>query len=226
MKQKSTVSPPPTDTRFAFYHQNEALLYQFLLHEGLKAHQLLRKKPKLELLQKVIGSLELVSDKWHAPAGHLPRLIHYCSLLSVHFNDPSSELCKDLEAILCRACLTAKECYTAFKLEKKEQSQLYANLRRDIQAFMKILFSKIHAFRENASVLYFLLRHQEQFDALYREPIIMKTFNFFFPEGTKQAQLFLCEKFSKKGFHHLIPFIEQKLQKIENTQTAKTKRVP
>jgi hypothetical protein len=220
MKEKRRSVSNPFDNRFAFYHQNEALLFQFLLHECLRAHQILRKKPNFELFLQVAGNFDSVPTGWQAPSGHLPRLLHYCTLLSAHFE--SSSLCKDLGQTLERAYLKAKQCYINFKSE--EHLKHYADLRKDMLIFMKFLFIKLYDFKENASVLYFLLRHQEQFDALYREPIIQKKFSVFFPEGIKQAQLFLTEKFSKKGFNHLIPYIEQKLKKLDLPRSSKTKR--
>ena len=220
MKEKQQPVAPPNN-RFAFYHQNEALLFQFLLHECLRAHQILRKKPNPQLFLQVVGNLEHISDAWHAPYGHLPRLLHYCSLLNAHFND-SSSLCKNLGQILDRAYLTAKKCYAVLtKEEERAHAKFYTNLRKEVRAFMTLLFVKLYDFRENASVLYFLLRHQEQFDALYREPIIKQTFEVFFPDGMKQAQLFLVEKFTKKGFDHLIPHIEQKLKTLDIAESSK-----
>jgi len=210
MKEKRSSTSPPH--HFAFYHQNEALLFQFLLHECLQAHQILRKKPDVNLFQQVTGNLDQVSENWHAPLGHLPKLLHYCTLLSSHFEHAAS-LCKDLGQTLERAYSKAKQCYSTF--DTHEHLQHYADLRKEMLLFMKFLFVKLYDFRENASVLYFLLHHQEQFDSLYREPIIKKTFLAFFPDGIKQVQFFLSEKFSKKGFNHLIPYIEQKLKKLD-----------
>lgn len=220
MNEKRPISAP-SDNRLAFYHQNEALLFQFLLHECLRAHQILRKKQSLELFLQIVGHVGETSDTWQAPYGHLPRLLHYCSLLATHFNETSSSLCKNLGEILDRAYLTAKRCYALLEKGKNENTQLYADLRKEIRSFVTLLFVKLYDFRDNASVLYFLLRHQEQFDALYREPIIKKTFYAFFPDGLREAQIFLVEKFSKKGFNHLIPHIEQKLKTLDLPDSSK-----
>lgn len=215
MKEKR---PHPTlpERRFTFYHQNEALLFQFLLHECLRAHQILKKKPDKKLLSKVIGKLENRSENWHAPHGHLPRLHHYCTLLVTHFDDPSSKMGKNLKTILERAFSNAQKISPLIEKEEKSLVELYTHLRKEMRACLKLLLNKVDQFHENASVLYFLLRHQEQIDAFYRGPIIQKKFRAFFPDGMLQAQKFLSEKFSKKGFHHLIPFIEQKMKQLDN----------
>jgi len=214
-KNKQVALKAPGMKRFAFYHQNEALLFQFLFHECLRAHQLLKKKANSTLLLQMIGSLECTADTWHAPSGHLPRLLHYCSLLATHFDDPPSLLCKLLQQTLEQAVQIAKRCHDLLAKDEQEHSKLYTKLRKEIRTLMKLLFEKVYDFRDNASVLYFLLRHQEQFDTLYREPIIKKTLYAIFPSGMQEAQNFLIEKFSKKGFNHLIPSIEQKLKNLE-----------
>lgn len=215
MKEKTKkVSLTTPNNRFAFYHQNEALLFQFLLHECLRAHLILKKKPDAALFLQLTGNLNRPSDTWQAPYGHLPRLFHYCSLLSVHFNNPATSLCKNLGLSLERAYELAKRCHDLRDKDEEEHAKHYTKLRKEIRVFMKLLFEKAHDFRDNASVLFFLLRHQEQLDSVYKEPIVRKTFHVFFPDGMDEAYHFLVEKLSKKGFNHLIPLIEQKLKNI------------
>jgi hypothetical protein len=214
MKEKRFVLAP-SDHQFAFYHQNEPLLIQFLLHECLRACQILKKKPSPDLLLQVLGNLDCASETWHAPFGHLPRLLHYSALLTTHYNNPSSPLCEQLGATLKRAFAAAKRHRARAEGNKKGHAALYTSLRKEMLTFMKLLFEKIDDFHNNASVLLFLLRHQEQFDAFYKAPIIKKKFHAFFPDGMKQAQSFLVEKLSKKGCNHLIPYIEQKLKNLD-----------
>jgi hypothetical protein len=206
--------------RFAFYHQNEALLFQFLVHECLQAHHLLRKKPCPVLLSLIVGNLQIDPEKWQAPTGHLPRLMHYCILLISHFNQPTSRYCLDLQGCLNRAYLAAKK-YEESSDQEKGCEKLYKLLKKEISCFAKTLLEKLPDFRENASVLYFLLRYQEQVDAIYRQPFIKKTFHLFFPEGLDAAILFMTEKFAKKGFHLLIPSIEEKLKFLSNDEKSK-----
>lgn len=216
MKEKSEKnSSPAHGNRIAFYHQNEALLLQFLLHESLRANQVLKKKPNPELFLQLTGNLNHYPSTWHAPFGHLPKLFHYCSLLSMHFNTPPSLLCAHLGESLERAFVLAKSCQALTDAEEEERGKLYSKLKKETRLFLKLLFEKVADFRDNPSVLFFLLKHQEEFDALFREPIIRKTFQAFFPEGMKHAYQFLVEKFSKKGFNHLLPLIEEKLKTFD-----------
>ncbi len=208
----------PADNRFAFYHQNEALLFQFLLHECLQVHLLLKKKSAEKFLL-LMGNYEETSRTANAPSGHLPRLQHFCTLLSTYFTDNSSKLCKNLQQTLDKAFTAAKKCY----LTPDEQTQIkhYTALKKEIRFFMTLLFIKLYDFRDNPAVLLFLIKHQEQFDAFYKEPIIKKTLLTIFPEGIKEAGRFLSENFTKRGFIHLIPFIEQKLKALDVQPRAK-----
>ena len=202
---------------FAFYHQNEALLFQFLLHECLCAHGILRKRPDPGLLPQVVGNLQGPSTNWHAPSGHLPRLFHYTGLFTSHFNTPPTRLCTDLGLILERAHQAAMHHSDLKCKDDQADANLYTLLRREIRAFLTLLFERLPQYRDNPSVLYFLLRNQEQFDTVCRQPIIKKTFVTFFPDGMKQAHHFLTENFVRKGFNHLIPSLELKLKKLEKS---------
>jgi hypothetical protein len=210
--------PPPSSSRFAFYHQNEALLFQFLVHECLRAHSLLRKKPCPILLVQIVGNLEVGCEKWQAPIGHLPRLMHYCALLYSHFNQSLIPYSKQLKIILDRAYSAAKKYESSADRGEEACGRLYKILREAITTFIKILLERLPEYRDDASVLYFLLRHQEQVDALFRQPFVKKTFSLFFPEGVGQAYLFFAEKFTKRGFNHLIPAIEQQLKQLEKDE--------
>ncbi len=199
---------------FAFYHQNEALLLQFLIHECLRTQEILMKRAAPHLLLQVIGNLEISRVQWQAPLGHLPRLIHYCTLLCDHFKKSESDHCMKLQAALERAYGEAKK-YEELGHDKKRFAKLYATLRKEITLFFRLLLARLFEFRDDATILYFLLCHQEQIDTCCKQPFTKKIFDQFFPKGLSQAHLFLAEKFTKKGFNHLIPLIEKKLRQLE-----------
>ncbi|MFC2049109.1 hypothetical protein ACFLR2_00335 [Chlamydiota bacterium] len=201
--------------RFAFHHQNEALLFQFLLHECISAQRLLRQEPCPERLRHVIGYREGEQLAWQALFGHLPRMRHYCALFETHFAAPSSPLSEQLSQALERAHSAAQECLNVHEKEEKSLAFFYPPLISELSCFLKLLFEKLSDYRDNPSVLYFLLRHQEECDAAYCEPVVKKMFSSFFPQGSEQAQAFLTEQFSHKGFDHLIPSIEEGFKKMD-----------
>lgn len=202
--------------RFAFHHQNEALLFQFLLHECISAHGILRNKPCPALMRHVIGHSDNEENIWQAPFGHVIRLRQYCTLFTTHFGDPSSTLSQQLGQTIERAYSAALLCRSYHDKDENQLALLYQPLKRELSSFLKLLFEKLSDYRDSPSVLYFLLRHHEQCDAAYRQPIVKKMFCSFFPQGIEQAQAYLTERFSQKGFDHLIPSIEENLKKIDS----------
>lgn len=216
MTNNKKQSSNSTANHLSFYHQNEALLFQFLLHESLRTHKALIKKPETSLLAHVIGDFKASSSKnWLDPSGHLPKLVHYYTLFLSHFNSPPTPLCQSLGETIEKACATAKKCYTQLEQCSEDHAKTYTQLRKEIRTLVKLLFEKLPEYSENPSVLYFLLKYREELDSLFRKPIIKITFLNFFPKGAVQAQNFFSEKFSKKGFDHLIPSVEEILLNLE-----------
>lgn len=203
-----------SDQPFVFYHQNDGLLYQFLLHECLCAHNLLRKKPSTPLLHQIVGSLELSQEKWRAPKGHLPRLIYYSTLFFSHFNQT---LMSDTRHLKERLGLLYQEALFNMELmndNKPELKKLYSILKKEIGAFFKILLKEVPQYKENPAVLYFLLRNQKQIDAIYRQSFTKEIFFMLFPGGLEQAHSFLAERFANKGFNRLLSQISELLQQL------------
>ncbi len=200
-------------SRFAFHHQNEALLFQFLLHESLSAHNILRQKPSPLLLCQVIGPIDR-ENVWQSMLGHLPRLRHYCSLFIKYFDEGASPLSQQLHDTLERAQKVARKCSLFQEKSLDEQKMLYRPLKKELVNVIKLLLQKVYDYKENPSILLFLLRHQEECRTVFRKPIVKDLFSDIFPDGRDQAYAFLSEKFSQKGFEHLIPSIETYLKQL------------
>lgn len=200
--------------RFAFHHQNETLLFQFLLHECICAHTILRKNPSLETLNHIIGNIDREENIWQPQQGHVSRLRHYCTLFTTHFGDSASSLAQQLDQTIERAYSAALQCRSLREKDDKSLCVLYQSLNEELFCFLKLLLEKLPDYRDCPDILHFLLRHQEQCDAACQEPIVKKMFSSFFPQGTEEAQTYLIDWFSKKGFEHLLPSIEENLKKI------------
>ena len=200
--------------RFAFHHQNETLLFQFLLHECICAQHILRDNPSREMLRYMIGNVDREENIWQPQYGHVPRLRYYCTLFTTHFGDPSSPLTEQLDQTVERAYHAALKCRSLREKDEASLTVLYQSLSAELSCLLKLLFEKLPDYRDCPAILHFLLRHQEKCDAAYQESIVKKMFSSFFPQGSEQAQTFLIDWFSKKGFEHLLPSIEEHLRKI------------
>jgi hypothetical protein len=208
-------STPVKSRRFAFHHQNEALLFQFLLRECLTAHQILFQHPCPKKFRDIVGNLNGEVQPWQHHYGHVPRLRHYCTLYTTFFADSSSSIASQLVLSIEKACQAALQCGSFQEQTTEKQAQLYAPLQQEMGCILSLLFAKLPDYREDPFILYFLLRHQELCDAVFQQPIVKNTLNSFFPQGLDQALTYMTDWFSKKGFEHLIPSIEEKFKDLE-----------
>jgi hypothetical protein len=199
--------------RFAFHHQNEIVLFQFLLHECIQAHAILRNNSSPDILSDLIGNIDRDETIWLPQYGHIPRLRHYSTLLTTHFGNSASPFFDQLDHSIEKVYIAALHARTHDKNEVRLQ-MLYQCLNQELPVLLKLLFEKIVDYRDSPSILHFLLRHQEACDAACEEPMVKKIFSIFFPQGAYEAHAYLIDWFSKKGFEHLLPSIEEKLKKI------------
>jgi hypothetical protein len=214
-KKNSNKNTKGSAKQLAFYHQNEGLLFQFLLHESLRLFKILGKKHSSFLLSRILKVPEKSLKGWQITGGCLHRLVHYYYLFLAHFDNPPSPLCRHLAITLEKAALKVKHYYDGDNQGEKAELHLFLALRRHIRSFIALLFEKIPHYRDNPAVLFFLLRNQEHFDTICRQSIIKATFFNMFPEGIEQAYAFIAEKYAKKGFNHLLPLLELKLKQLD-----------
>jgi len=198
--------------RFDFYHQNEALLFQFILHECLLTHQLLKKKPDEKMLLRLLGDSHVRA--WNGQKGHLQKLLHYHDLLISHFSDSKNPLIINTGKALDRAFIAAQECQKL--LGETSALKPFQQLKREMKKVTQLLFDKIGDYRKNENILFFILRQHKQFDDLYGEPIVAKTFSSLFPGGLREAGVFIEENYSRRGFNHLLPIIHKKIKSLKN----------
>ncbi len=173
---------------FAFFHQNEALLYQFFLDECLTSSQQLMHKLSPQTLEKLLGPSPCMYC--YQAKGNLPRMFHLCSLYKEHFGT-TSILEKIEESLICA--------------QKHACDQNHQHLKREIKKIGDLLLEKFYLYNENPHVLYFVLRNYNQLKKHYSKLPNLETYRDF-----------LSEKMAQKGFHHLLPGIEKLMAEISN----------
>lgn len=202
---------PQAHQYFAF-HQNEGLLFQFLLNECLSTLRTLQEKPNGGLLKKLIGDPSQ-TQPWSFQLGHLPKLRSYYSLFLKYFTDSQVIL---IESALSRADAIVKDPSFAEASPQAFRKSIQ-QLKCEIKQITSLLFEKLPDYQENECVLYFLLRSHEQLENVYGEPIIAKIFSTLFLGGIRQAGLFLEEQYARGGFTHLLPLINEKIDSLESS---------
>jgi len=200
------------EKRFAFFHQNEALLYQFFLHECISTCFLIKNTLSADLLKQLMGCS---ASKLQSLQGHLPKMLHYYELQKANFDE--QPLMESVGQTLERAYLAGQLCVELIQKDSKEHKKPYLQLRREIKKVGKLLFELLPIYyKDNPHVLYFVLCRHEQLDALYGEAIVANLFNSLFEGGLPEVETFLSEKFARKGFNHLLPNIQKQLETMRN----------
>ncbi len=209
------------------YDQMESNLIKQRLRGGANSYltQLLHAIPALTGSQMVIVSEQSVS--WAAEKGSLNKLRHYCYLFT---NRSSAE---DKDIINMNVCvskafhssLQSREVILSLQREPQDSNrvpnyvalyQLLDRLIDNMRRVSRLILRIIMQYREDENVLYFLLRHREKFDALYKTEFVVKILKKMYPKGIKEAGSLILEKYAKRGFDNLLSSISTHMSKLES----------
>lgn len=171
----------------AIRSQNLGLLFQFILREFLNAVSLFEARDFSKL----------------SPL----------STLSGHFRPPSplEKLHTYLAAFPRDVALLQQATQDALASARTENESGLCAALKEIRA---LLLDELITFRDDENVLFFLLRHQAEFDHIYSASMVRKTLETLFPEGLKTASNFLAGRYERRGFYHIIPVISQKIERL------------
>ena len=207
---------------FKAFHHDTPLLFQFIYTEFLAAQQEMLSLTKLAGLKADNVSLEVVSSvltklcgaaadykrlfHWNSNDGILTKLKTNCSYF--HQNCPGSESSM-LHAFVDQAWLLIAECLHRLHEQSSIETPLLLQAAENLLSAGEILKGMIEGFKEDENVIFFILRHQNQLDALYPEPFVRNYFEKIYPEGLLSVSRLLIERYKARGFAHLIPSIEK-----------------
>lgn len=219
------------------YHQNNSLLFQFILAEFLEAYTEIQRLDALcsrtpsplpsdeltcrqaennfhliqPVLTKLVGStrdyMRLFS--WNVSEGILSKLRTYCSLFLQNADTDEKELIaiQHYADKIWQNCLLAVD---ALHEVPQDRNQLFASLEKSssaMQRFAKLIPRLIHQFRNDENVIFYILRNHKTFDQLYGNRFVVKLFLKVYPKGLKDAQLLLLKKYTDRGFENILPSI-------------------
>jgi len=162
---------------------------------------------------------------WNLDNGLLAKLRNYCVFFSHNAN------LQDKESILlqrnanriwetCLACLDFMQSLLnqSSKVNVLEQKKvlnlLIEKMMRCMRHFANLLAKIMVNFRDEENVMFFLLRHHQEFDRCYGSQFIAKFFNKMFPKGLIESQQFLSERYTNRGFENLVPLIVMKMAQL------------
>lgn len=227
------------------YHQNNSLLFQFILVEFIEAfhqvkqldsfcndfptpllHEALtcrQTESSTHLIQtallKLVGSTRdyMQLFTWSFSEGLLSKLRAYCALFLKNAEGEEKELMaiQHYADKIWHGCLQAIE---ALQEEPQDRSILFAALGKSnsaMQRFAKLMTRLIQQFRNDENVIFYVLRNHKTFDELYGNRYVIKLFSRMYPKGLKEAQRFLIKKYMERGFENVLPTIYAAALEIE-----------
>lgn len=207
---------------FAF-HRDKHLLLQFIIQETLLLIPKLKaleetisdkKNPQsaeiITFLRPLLGGIDDHLPPFTLPHtdGHLAKLKGYTSLLlqDIAIKVQVYSLMDQLTNDAWIFCVKSYDCLQA------DPKRIFRPLWKMIytcKLFLKTLPVGIKAFLQDENVLFFIVRHQKELDAAYGPEFTEKLISSSFSNGLPSAKLLLLKRYQERGFHHLLPVIEE-----------------
>jgi len=234
------------------YHQNDYLLFQFVLSEFLRAYpevielhtafqslkSLYKGKGTLTdkklALQRLIRATEILSGasynymrifSWNQEGGSLNKLNHYCALFTRNAPGKIKEpqLIYSFVNQSWLACIQLHDFVVAlFDLPVNKWNEnlaqiesLESKIYRKMNQFTKHLPTIIQEYSNNENVIFYIVRHHQDFERLLSKTFLKNLFNNIFDGGVKEVKNFLLRRYRRRGFSQLLPIISEKLQELQ-----------
>jgi hypothetical protein len=216
------------------YHYDNSLLFQFILSETLatlrEANQLLDLQGDVKLLRssimRLVGSL---NDSyrlfaWAPENGTLAKLRSYCSYFA-HTADPHDNVLIPLVhtaeqnwllSLVCLDDLRHIERTRAAPAQKTKLNKSLKDLSSGLQKLGKMIAKMIEQFWNDENVIFFILRNKAEFDEVFGERFTKNLLKKMYLGGVWGAASFLSKRFTKRGFDHLVPIIEARIEEMDD----------
>lgn len=193
--------------QFAFFHQNEALLYQYMVHEALHTSQALQAAtPDQALFESLMG---LPAQNWQGRSGHLQKLNQCILLLNSQFPHADHSFAGELAKLSEKAIQIANKCSLLLIKKSPDLNKPYAQLQNVVKKISLFLLQNLSLFQDHEQVLFFILKSNKRIEALFGKSFLNELFSSLFPGGFDEGITYVSEQYAQKGFHHLLPQLEK-----------------
>lgn len=225
------------------YHKTNSLLFQFILSEFLDVYTEIQKLQTLmdskliaspitrnhkidsvlalASLEKLVGSsrdyMRFFSTNFSD--GLLAKLRTYCAVFIQNADKDEKELMalQHYADKAWQACLQAMD---ALYGDPSEHVFILSSIDKAVAAmnrFAKLIARIILQFRDDENVIFFILRHKTQFNKLYGDRFILKTFTKMYPKGLREVHLLLSKRYTERGFDNVLDAIRLLIAELEAT---------
>jgi hypothetical protein len=207
------------------YHHQGHLLYQFILSEMILAYNELQMVQAMQeqglsiekftsCLQHLAGSAQdyMRLFTW-SDDSILAKLKSYSDL----FLSYGEEKATDLHVEINKIWLLSMQVMAIIKSHNHDSTLLNNLLNKMHRSFKRMasIASQIALdYKRNENVILFLIRNHEQTDKMFGNKFTAKLLKKMFPKGINEALHFLTEKYSERGFEHILPLMHSKLKQL------------
>jgi hypothetical protein len=163
---------------------------------------------------------------WMASRGKLSKLKYYCQVYE-HPDVAVSSTIADLKAASSKAfhaVLQARELIGQLSNPVEEGrcrtdlahfSQLLGRCSAKMNELSELLAILLPLYQRDENVLYFLLRHQLEFNGLYHPLFLRQQLLAMFENSLSKAEEFLVGRYQTRGFDHIVPNISRYLNQMD-----------
>lgn len=235
--QAHYTSPPQS-------HLNNSLLFQFILADFIRAYESIQILDSLsnrnptsiresayhmhnqEIPTQIKSILtQLVGTKceptrlipWSSNEGTLSRLKTFCALF-LHNSDNDEKELIALQHYAEKAWQNCLQGFEALRGHHNKRTSQFAALEKASNAmhrFAKLIARIALQFRDDENVVFFFLRHKEQFDKLYGKKFMSKLLSRMYTKGIREAQYFLTKKYLERSFDNVPAQIDLMIAELE-----------
>lgn len=242
MKMLVTHKKKLSPQYFNPYYSSSQLLFQFVLSEFILAYreiQLINEltKNKTELpeasasLHKLAHHITLLAGStqqhmrmlaWNDD-GFLTKMKNYCALLChQHETHELHRMYQESNQawLLSLRVLDAVRTMLQHPLVETPQPPTVflptlKKLSICLKRFSRLVMRAILPYSQDENVILFILFNKEELDNIYKPKFTKELLKKMFSKGIKEANRFLLERYTVRGFTNLIPIINQKFVELE-----------
>lgn len=160
---------------------------------------------------------------WNLNEGIIAKFKQYATFFANNL-DPQDTLAIQLERQAertwtdCLVCLDqTREQITLPSKEPADLRLLISNAEKlhvRVEKISQILAKILHQFRDDETVLYYLLRNQTALSEIWGVAFLPDLFLKLFPEGKEEVECFLSSRYNKRHFTHVIPNLTQTIYQL------------
>lgn len=215
-----------------YLQNNYSLIFQFIVSEYLaiskifiQMEEALVQKNEKKILSFLTQLLDFQTHRLSISSvfqenGRLPRLQHNCQYFSLSEKGKSSQKLIEYVQKITRLCSQL------WKMIEKEEGPppdltammlllILPKINEYLKKMGRVIEKLFYQFVDDETVLLFLLQNHSTLDVVFQQPFVSKVFTKIFSKGLPEAEKFILQQYSQRGYHSLIAKIKEAFRELQ-----------